>query len=124
MHNTARVARNEISQRVRDIEAAGGAFGDVRDLVSGQRGRLVYDNGDPDMGIWSVGLVHGLVRDIPTVDQLVRRIMYQAEDIIERRLALTIKSAWALLLPLVQNGGHDPRRAMSALQVPGSGAVS
>lgn len=39
------------------IERRGGAkFEDVRDLVSGQRGRMVYETGDPDYGIWSAGV--------------------------------------------------------------------
>ena len=65
----------------------------MRDLVSGQRGRLVYEHGDPDAGIWSVGFVQGLVRDVPTVDQLVRRIMDQAEEVIERRLSASYSAA-------------------------------
>ena len=40
--NTARVARNAVSQRVIEIERAGGSFDDVRDLVAGARGREVY----------------------------------------------------------------------------------
>jgi nitronate monooxygenase len=87
MRNTARVARNSVSEAVVAIERDGGAFEDVRELVAGARGRLVYEEGDPELGIWSVGLVQGLIRDIPTVAQLVARIMGEAEAIVERRLA-------------------------------------
>jgi NADH:quinone reductase (non-electrogenic) len=45
--NTARVARNAISEEVVAIERQGGSFDDVRELVSGARGRLVYETGDP-----------------------------------------------------------------------------
>jgi NAD(P)H-dependent flavin oxidoreductase YrpB (nitropropane dioxygenase family) len=86
MGNTSRVSRNSVSQRVVEIEKAGGSFDDVRDLVAGARGRRVYEEGDPEIGIWSVGQAQGLIRDIPTVAQLVERIMQQAEQIIERRL--------------------------------------
>jgi NAD(P)H-dependent flavin oxidoreductase YrpB (nitropropane dioxygenase family) len=86
MRNTSRVARNSISEQVVELERAGGTFDDVRDLVSGQRGKRVYEEGDPELGIWSVGLVQGLIDDIPTVQQLVDRIMAQAEQIIEQRL--------------------------------------
>jgi hypothetical protein len=34
----------------------GAKFEDIRELVSGQRGRVVYENGDPDYGIWSAGV--------------------------------------------------------------------
>lgn len=87
MRNTARVARNAVSERVVEIERAGGGFEDVRELVAGSRGRRVYEEGDPDLGIWSVGMAGGLIHDIPSVAQLVGRIVSQAEQIIERRLA-------------------------------------
>jgi NADH:quinone reductase (non-electrogenic) len=96
MRNTARVARNRVSEEVVAIEREGGAFEDVRELVAGARGRLVYEEGDPELGIWSVGLVQGLIRDIPTVAQLVDRIMGEAEAIVERRLAgMTARGAAA-----------------------------
>ncbi|WP_433622200.1 NAD(P)H-dependent flavin oxidoreductase [Nocardia sp. CA-120079] len=90
MRNTARVARNEVSREVVRIEAAGGAFEDVRDLVSGARGRQVYESGDANRGVWSVGIAGGLIRDTPTVSQLVQRIISQAEQIIERQLSVAV----------------------------------
>ena len=86
MRNTSRVARNTVSDQVVELERAGAQFDDVRDLVSGQRGRRVYEEGDPELGVWSVGLVQGLIDDVPTVQQLVDRIMSQAEQLIEQRL--------------------------------------
>lgn len=87
LHNTSRVARNSISQQVVAIERAGGAtFDDVRDLVAGSRGRLVYEKGNPEHGVWSAGQVQGLIRDIPTVGNLVARIVREATEIIEGRL--------------------------------------
>jgi nitronate monooxygenase len=95
MRNTARVARNSVSEQVVSIEGSGGGFDDVRDLVSGARGRTVYEQGDPELGIWSIGVVQGLIRDIPTVDTLVRRIVDQAEQIIEHRLGSSMLAASA-----------------------------
>jgi len=40
------------------------AFEDVKDLVAGVRGRRVFDDGDVDAGIWTVGHVMGLIDDI------------------------------------------------------------
>jgi NADH:quinone reductase (non-electrogenic) len=85
--NTARVARNVVSQQVLEIERAGGSFEDVRDLVAGVRGRRVYETGDVDCGVWSAGLCQGLVHDVPTVDELVSRIVRDAVTIISGRLA-------------------------------------
>ena len=87
LHNTARVARNAVSREVVAIEARGNAtIADVAHLVSGQRGKVVYEAGDPDHGVWSAGLVQGLIHDIPTCAELIGRIVAEAEAIIRRRL--------------------------------------
>ncbi|MFN3584890.1 NAD(P)H-dependent flavin oxidoreductase [Phenylobacterium sp.] len=88
MHNTARVAKNAVSDEVVAIERRGGAkFEDVKDLVAGARGRVVYETGDPDYGIWSAGMVQGLIHDIPTCAELISRMVREAEEIIQGRLA-------------------------------------
>ncbi|MBJ8338723.1 nitronate monooxygenase [Antrihabitans sp. YC3-6] len=86
LNNTARVADNAISRKVVEIEKAGGSFDDIRDLVSGQRGRKVFEEGDLDAGIWTTGQSQGLIHDIPTVADLVTRMIDEAEDIITGRL--------------------------------------
>ena len=88
LHNTARVARNAVSEEVVGIERAGRAtFEDIRHLVAGARGRKVFEEGDPDFGIWTSGMCQGLIDDIPTVDELVGRIVAEAEELITGRLA-------------------------------------
>ncbi len=88
LHNTARVARNAVSQQVVAIERAGGArFEDVADLVKGVRGREGLESGDTDHGVWSAGMVQGLIHDVPTVKELVDRIVAEAETLIRQRLA-------------------------------------
>ena len=87
LHNTSRVASNAISREVVAIESRGNAtIDDVRHLVAGQRGRGVYELGDPELGIWSAGQVQGLIHDIPTCAELVSRIMREAHAIIAQRL--------------------------------------
>ena len=44
-------------------------------------------SGDPEHGIWTAGMVQGLIHDVPTVKQLVDRIVAEAEAIIDYRLA-------------------------------------
>ncbi|WP_062464029.1 NAD(P)H-dependent flavin oxidoreductase [Demequina soli] len=87
LRNTARVAKNAISDEVVQILADGGQFEDVRALVAGARGRKVFEDGDLDAGIWTVGMVQGLIRDIPPAGDVVRRIVADAEDILRARLA-------------------------------------
>ena len=86
MRNTSRVARNAISQQVVELERSGAKFEDVRELVAGTRGRVVYETGDPDHGIWSAGMIQGLIHDIPTCDVLLKRIVAEAEEIIRGRM--------------------------------------
>jgi len=52
----------------------------------------VYETGDLDAGIWSVGTSMGLIHDIPTVGELVSRIVSEAEQIITGRLSNLISS--------------------------------
>ena len=86
MRNTSRVAKNAISIQVAQMEREGAKFEDVRELVAGVRGKVVYETGDPDHGIWSAGQVQGLIHDIPTCADLVSRIVSGAEEIINGRL--------------------------------------
>ncbi|UGQ55113.1 nitronate monooxygenase [Rhodococcus qingshengii] len=86
LRNTARVARNSISQEVVEILSSGGKFEDVRHLVAGARGRAVFDSGDQEAGIWTAGTVQGLIRDVPTVGELVERIVAESEALIAGRL--------------------------------------
>lgn len=86
LRNTARVASNTVSRAVVAKLADGGTFEDVRDLVAGARGRQVYEQGDPELGIWSAGMVQGLINDIPTVEELVQRIVAEAAELIRARL--------------------------------------
>lgn len=93
LHNTARVFKNKVSQEVVRLERrpGGAKFEEVRDLVSGQRGRLVYENGDPDYGIWSAGIAMGLIKDAPSCEVLLRRIENEAEEVIGGLSNLVVK---------------------------------
>jgi nitronate monooxygenase len=87
MHNTARVFKNSISDQVVEIESTGSAtFEDVKDLVAGQRGRVVFEEGDLEHGIWSAGISVARVKDVPTCKEMVSRIVSEAEEIIDGRL--------------------------------------
>ncbi|EGN98000.1 hypothetical protein SERLA73DRAFT_138212 [Serpula lacrymans var. lacrymans S7.3] len=84
LRNTARVFKNSVSEQVVALERrpGGAKFEDLRELVSGARGRVVYENGDPEYGIWSAGISVGLIRDIPSCQELVARIEKEAEEVI------------------------------------------
>jgi len=86
--NTARVARNAVSQQIRRIESQPEAtFADVAELASGARGRdRVLANGDVDDGLWWAGMSQGLIHDVPTCAELITRIMDDAERLLTEQL--------------------------------------
>ena len=59
-------------------------------LVAGAKGRVVYETGDMEHGVWSAGTVMGLINDVPTCKELVERIVSEAEEMIRGKLAKAI----------------------------------
>ena len=57
------------------------------------KGRRVLEAGELDNGVWSAGLVQGLIHDIPSVKELVDRIVAEAIEIIEGRLAGLVEAS-------------------------------
>lgn len=88
LRNTARVFKNSIAEQVLEIESQPGetSFEDIRPLVQGAKGKELFENGDLDRGIWSAGMVVGLIDDIPSCEELIERIVGDAEAIIKERL--------------------------------------
>lgn len=84
--NTARVAKNEVSQQVVAAEREGKPFEAVADLVKGARGREGLASGDTNHGVWTAGMVQGLIHDVPTCAELLSRMVADAENIIRKRL--------------------------------------
>nr|WP_199176155.1 nitronate monooxygenase family protein [Marortus luteolus] len=90
LKNTARIYKNSIARQVLEIESQAGDtdFADLQALVAGKRGREnVLEKGDTDDGVWTAGLVMGLIDDIPSCQVLIERMVGEAEAIIAQRLA-------------------------------------
>ena len=90
LKNTARIYKNSIARQVLEIESQAGDtdFADLQALVAGKRGREnVLEKGDTDDGMWTAGLVMGLIDDIPSCKVLIERMVGEAEAIIAQRLA-------------------------------------
>lgn len=86
LNNTSRVWKNALSRSVADMERGGATIAEIGPLVAGAKGRGVYENGDAEGGIWTVGMVQGLIDDIPGCRELVNRIMHDAHELVGRRL--------------------------------------
>jgi nitronate monooxygenase len=86
--HTGRVYRNSIANKVLEIEARPGEtdFADLLPLVAGEKSRKIITDGDMEAGIWWTGMVMGLIHDIPTVKELIERIVAEAEELIKTRL--------------------------------------
>jgi nitronate monooxygenase len=89
LRNTERVLNNAGVQRLLEIEREKGdslAISDIHDQVAGIYPKVMIE-GDLEAGAWSCGMVAGLIHDIPTVKELIDRIMREAESLIHQRLA-------------------------------------
>ena len=86
--NTARVGKSPVSEEVvRRLAEPDAKFTDVQELVAGTAGRELLKTGDLSKGVFWAGMVQGLIHDIPTCQELIDRIISEAEAIIDGRLA-------------------------------------
>ncbi len=86
--NTARVGKSDVSDEVvRRLAQPDAKFEDVRELVAGAAGKLLLETGDLSKGVFWAGMVQGLIHDIPTCQQLIDRIIAEAEAILDQRIA-------------------------------------
>jgi nitronate monooxygenase len=89
LRNTERVLHNAAVDRLLEKERTLGAnlrFEDIIEEVAGVYPRIMTE-GEMEAGAWSCGMVAGLIHDIPTVKELIDRIMVEANAIIGQRLA-------------------------------------
>ena len=89
LRNTERVLRNAASDALLEKERTLGAalkFDDIIEQVAGVYPKIMLQ-GAMDAGVWSCGMVAGLIRDVPSCKALIDRIMAEADAIIHQRLA-------------------------------------
>lgn len=85
--NTARVYKNTVAEKVAEIEAAGGDFKDVHAYVSGEKQEEAWSTGNIEAGMVTAGMSGALVKDVPSCQELIDRIVSDARSIIKGRLA-------------------------------------
>lgn len=93
LRTTERVLRNPGVDKLLAIEREKGAnltINDIHDQVAGVYPKTMID-GELNAGAWSCGMVVGLIRDTPTVAELIDRIMREAEQLIRGRLAALLE---------------------------------
>ena len=85
--NTRRVFRNNAALEVQAVERRpDSTFEDIMAYVTGNKNRLVFQDGDIEAGTWGAGQVMGLIHDIPTCKELLDRMVGEARDIVNQRL--------------------------------------
>uniref|UniRef100_A0A7S3BB20 Nitronate monooxygenase domain-containing protein n=1 Tax=Prasinoderma singulare TaxID=676789 RepID=A0A7S3BB20_9VIRI len=89
VRNTERVYKNKTAAEVQRIEKEHpGDIMKIRHLVSGQNYKKAFqETGDTDTGVWSCGPVMGLIEDVPTCKVLMERIVAEAEDVLNNKVA-------------------------------------
>jgi NADH:quinone reductase (non-electrogenic) len=91
--NTARVGKSVVSEEVvRRLAKPDAKFSDVQELVAGTAGRQLLETGDLSKGVFWAGMVQGLIHDIPSCDELIKRIVADAEAIVRGRLSGMLES--------------------------------
>jgi len=89
LRNTERVLNNVAVERLLEKERDLGAELKIEDIIEEVAGVYpkIMQTGDMDAGAWSCGMVAGLINDIPTCQELISRIMAEADALIQQRLA-------------------------------------
>ena len=90
LRNTERVLRNDVAEKVVELEGRGAGIAELAPLVSGRNGLRMLAGGEIEVGLMPAGQSVGLVRDVPTVGELVARIMAEAQQIVGERLAAMV----------------------------------
>lgn len=86
INNTERVLANEWARRVVEMESRGATLEELAPLLSGKNGFRAIMEGDTDGGLIATGQVTGLVHDVPSVAELVDRVVAQAAEIMSAKL--------------------------------------
>ncbi len=79
-----RVLRTELVSKVQELEEKGATLEDLLPLVAGEKSREAMSAGDVDNSLLPCGQVVGMIRDIPTVKELIDSIINGAIAVQER----------------------------------------
>lgn len=91
LRNTERVMHNTVVDKVLEVENKGDTtIEDIAPFVSGFVGKAMLEDGDMEKGLLAAGQSMGLIRDIPTCQELLDRIMAEAKQIIKEKFAQII----------------------------------
>jgi nitronate monooxygenase len=84
INNLERVVRTDFTQKILDMEEKGAKTEEILPLISGDKVRAAYETGETSNAIITAGQTVGLIHDIPSVKEIIDRIILEAENIIKR----------------------------------------
>jgi nitronate monooxygenase len=84
MNRAYRVRNNEAAQKVLELEKQGANIFDILPYIGADALKKVVFEGDVEAGVVACGPVAGLINDVPTVKQIIDRIVKQGQDIVKR----------------------------------------
>ncbi len=97
--NTARFLANDNTEKVLDIESTGNAtIDDIKQYMSGLEGKIMIETGNLNQGVFSAGQVIGMIRDVPTVQELFDRIIAEATELMTSQLPRIIRESEPVLV--------------------------
>lgn len=77
----ARAILNPWTEKILQLEAENAGYEQLKDYISGKSNKKFIYDGNFDEGFAWAGQVMGMIKDVPTVDALISRIMLEANDI-------------------------------------------
>ncbi|MFX1418007.1 MAG: NAD(P)H-dependent flavin oxidoreductase [Promethearchaeota archaeon] len=84
LNATHRVWNNQAAQKVLELENSKSDQMEIFNAAAGAKSKLMYEEGNLDVGVVSVGQGVGLIHDLPTVKDLLERIMKETNEIIQK----------------------------------------
>lgn len=84
LRNTARVIKNTVAARVAEMESKGASIEELLPLVSGKKELELMETGDMERGLLHCGQVVGLIRDVPSVQEIIDNIVSEASRVLQR----------------------------------------
>jgi NAD(P)H-dependent flavin oxidoreductase YrpB (nitropropane dioxygenase family) len=84
LQNPARVLRNPWAEKVIEMENKGASLEELVPFISGKVSSTGWATGNIDEGLYPSGQVAGRIHDIPTVSDLMKRIVDEAQEVKER----------------------------------------
>ena len=78
--NPSRALRTPWTEKILEMESQGATLEELIPFITGKAAATGWQTGKVDEGILPAGQVVGLIHDVPTVADLVKRIVQEATD--------------------------------------------